>query len=465
MGLMAAPTAARALSPAAGIPAGDMYVILIEDSFIYINAGQDKGVQVGDLFTVTRPGRAIVDPETGDTLGSDPVAIAKLRAQYAAPHYSRAYALEVVSGIPIQIRDRVARWKEERIGVVPAPAVVDLEQEAPRAPVSGEGDKIFVDKKRKAGDVVGDFEFSAEVLDYDFGDVTGDGLADLVVMEEHKVTLYDISSGPPAEVWSESIKGFLFVSVELFDADGDGREEIFVGEKLGNVAHTRVYRHKDGRVVKTGDIKGVFVRQNADGLYAQRYGFGKPFVGPVMEIRYDPASNTVTKVKDISDGPYNVLGMGIGKTRMAYLDFNDRLTITDRTGLAIWRGTNALGGSTQELVSGNGREKEKIQKKIMFDDFDGDNAEDLLVIKNELNPLWGLGSLIGAGKYKNGKFMIYTWRPGGYDVLKETREFEGYVSDYEYTVVGGHHKQLSLCLVTAAGREKFKSRILVLREL
>ena len=59
----------------------------------------------------------------------------------------------------------------------------------------------------------------------------------------------------------------------------------------------------------------------------------------------------------------------------------------------------------------------------------------------------------------------YTDRPGGWDVLKETREFEGYVSDYEYARVGGPNKQLSVCLVTPAGREKFKSRIIVVREL
>ena len=290
-------------------------------------------------------------------------------------------------------------------------------------------------------------------------------MPELVALEERRIAVYRISAGAPEEIWQEKLRGYQFVALELYDADADGKAEIYVGQKHGNTGRTDVYRHQDGHVVKRGEIKGVFVRQNGGALYAQRYGFGKPFAGPIMEIKYDIAANVVTKIRDLKDGPYNVLGMGIGASRMAYLDHNDRLTITDRTGQMIWRGTNPLGGSTQDLVSGNGREKVKLQKKIMFEDFDGSGGEDLLVVKNELNPFWGFVGPFGGNKYKKGKFVIYTDRPGGWDVLKETREFEGYVSDYEYARVGGPNKQLSVCLVTPAGREKFKSRIIVVREL
>lgn len=445
--------------------ADEIKVILIEDSFIYINAGRARGSQVGDIFVVTRPGEAIVDPETGDTLGHEPISIAKLRVQYVAPQYSKTYATEVVANVPVQVRDRVVHWEGQVVGRVPAPVVVGLEKEEPRSAAATEGDKIFVETKRKTGDVVGDFEIEGEVLAYDFGDIDGDGLPDLVTLQERKVTAYRAPSGTLEEIWSQTIKGFQYVAIELFDADGDGKAEIYVGQKLGNSARTDVYRHKDGHISKCGDIKGVFVRENGGALYAQRYGFAKPFAGPVMEIRYDPNGNSVAKIREIKEGPYNVIGLGIGKNRMAYLDYNDRLTIMDRSGQSVWRGTNPLGGSTQELPSGNGHEKEKLQKKIVFDDFDGNGAEDLVVVKNELNPFWGVAGIFGGAKYKNGKFMIYTDRPGGWDVLKETREFEGYVSDYAYAKVGGRDKQLSLCLVTPAGREKFKSRIIVLREL
>lgn len=441
----------------------DMYVVLIEDSFVYVNAGKDRGVQSGDLLTVTRPGRAIVDPETGDTLGSDPVPIAKLRVVYVAPHYSRTATLEVVENIAIQVRDRIVSWEGERIGSVPGPpVVVQIEHQA--GAVDRAGDQIFKQTKR-TGDVVGDFEVEGEVIDYDFGDVDGDGVPDLVALEVRKVTLFRVSGGAPEQVWSTTLSAFQYVNLEVYDADGDGRSEIYAGEKQGNVARTNVYEWRDGRVDKRGEIKGVFVRQNGDALFAQRYGFAKPFAGPVMEIKYSPTTNTVTKIRDAYDGPANVLGLGVGKLRMAFLDFNDRLSIMDRTGQVIWRGTLALGGATNELLSGNGREKEKLQKKITFDDFNGDGTEDILVVKNELNPFWGVAGIMGGAKYKNGKFLIYTDRPGGYDILKETREFEGYVTDYEYTPVGGRERQLSLCLVSSAGRQKFKSRIIVLREL
>ncbi len=442
------------------------YVILIEDSFVYINAGQDQGVRMGDMFTVVRPGKAIVDPETGDTLGSDPVPIAKLRVMYVAPHYSKTYAMEVVENLVVQVRDSVMRYEGEKIGAVPAPLVVPLErEERPVEHAATGGDKIFVEKQKRGGDVIGDFSMEGEILDYDFGDVDGDGVPDLATLELRKVKLYRVMGGKTQEIWSETLKGFQYVNLELFDADGDGKEEIFIGQKQGNTARTDVYQYKDGHLNKRGEMKGVFVRQNADALYAQHYGFAKPFSGPVMEVKYNPATNAVTQVRDVYEGPANVLGLGIGKTRMAFLDYNDRLSITDRSSLIVWRGVQPLGGSTQEIVSGNGREKEKIQKKIMFDDFEGNGTEELLVVKNDLNPLWGVTGIIGGGKFRNGKFVIYADHPGGYDVVKETREFEGYISDFEYTKVGGFDRQLSLCIVAPAGRQKFKSRIIVLREL
>ncbi|MBI4179654.1 hypothetical protein HY522_09570 [bacterium] len=446
---------------------GDISVILIEDNFIYIRAGKDVGVQVGDLFSVTRPGRAIVDPSTGDTLGYEPVAIAKLRVYYAAPHYSRAAALEVVKDMPVQIGDRVVRWDGEVVGRIPAPVVVDLEDEEPARSKTQAGDRIFIDKKRRTGEVVGDFELDAEIIDYDFGDIDGDGVPELAALEEHKVSLYRTIGGALESFWSETLDGFRYINLELFDADGDGSVELFVSRKEGNVSRTAVFSYQNGQVTKSGEIKNYFVRQSGDALYAQRFGFAKPFVGPTVEVTYSPADNRLTKVRDVYEGSpqANCLGMGIGKNRLAYLDHNDRLNITDRSGSPVWRGTKALGGSTQNLESGNGKEKIKIQKKIMFDDFDGDGTEDLLVVQNELNPLWGMTGVFGGLRFKNGKFLIFSDRPGGYDVLKETREFEGYVSDYEYTRVGGPDKQLSLCLVISAGREKFKSRIIVLRQL
>src|SRR3989338_8255178 len=218
-------------------------VILIEDSFIYMNAGRDRGVQVGALFVVERPGKAVVDPETGDTLGHEPVAIAKLRVQYAAPHYARTYAMEVLEGVPVQIKDRVARWSGEAVGRVPAPAVMGIEVEEPRR-AAGEGDKIFTEEKRRKGDIVGDFEVEGEVIDYDFGDVDGDGMPELVALEERRIAVYRISAGAPEEIWQEKLRGYQFVALELYDADADGKAEIYVGQKHGNTGRTDVYRHR-----------------------------------------------------------------------------------------------------------------------------------------------------------------------------------------------------------------------------
>ena len=46
-------------------------VIKADEDDIYINAGSRAGTQVGDTFLVSHPGEALVDPTTGETLGSE----------------------------------------------------------------------------------------------------------------------------------------------------------------------------------------------------------------------------------------------------------------------------------------------------------------------------------------------------------------------------------------------------------
>lgn len=45
-------------------------VVTMRGSQIYINAGQDSGIKVGDILALFRPGEALVDPATGLNLGS-----------------------------------------------------------------------------------------------------------------------------------------------------------------------------------------------------------------------------------------------------------------------------------------------------------------------------------------------------------------------------------------------------------
>lgn len=46
-------------------------VAMFKDGLIYINAGRENGIQIGDRFDVFKEGEAVVDPDSGMTLGSE----------------------------------------------------------------------------------------------------------------------------------------------------------------------------------------------------------------------------------------------------------------------------------------------------------------------------------------------------------------------------------------------------------
>ncbi len=65
---------AKDIEPATGISGSgglEGKIAKVSDSKIYTNLGSGDGVESGDTFKVLRPGEEIVDPETGESLGSE----------------------------------------------------------------------------------------------------------------------------------------------------------------------------------------------------------------------------------------------------------------------------------------------------------------------------------------------------------------------------------------------------------
>ena len=46
-------------------------IIKVLDAKVYINLGKDSGVAIGQIFEITRPGEELIDPDSGESLGSE----------------------------------------------------------------------------------------------------------------------------------------------------------------------------------------------------------------------------------------------------------------------------------------------------------------------------------------------------------------------------------------------------------
>jgi len=66
----------------------------VDGATLYINAGSEGGIKVGEEFTVYRVGKQIKDPDTGEVLGADEVKVGRVKVTAVkGPRFSTAAAV------------------------------------------------------------------------------------------------------------------------------------------------------------------------------------------------------------------------------------------------------------------------------------------------------------------------------------------------------------------------------------
>ena len=72
------------------LPWAGKIILAKETGDVYINAGKDAGIRVGDQFSVYRPGEALVDPDSGLDLGSEETRIGRVEVSQVKDKFSIA---------------------------------------------------------------------------------------------------------------------------------------------------------------------------------------------------------------------------------------------------------------------------------------------------------------------------------------------------------------------------------------
>ncbi|MCD4779647.1 MAG: hypothetical protein K8S27_03745 [Candidatus Omnitrophica bacterium] len=73
-------------------------VVLVKGDEVFINAGQNVGVQNGDTFSVWREGEALIDPDTGIELGRDSSKVADVSVFSVEDKFSKARVVGAAQG-------------------------------------------------------------------------------------------------------------------------------------------------------------------------------------------------------------------------------------------------------------------------------------------------------------------------------------------------------------------------------
>lgn len=76
-------------------------VIKVEGKQIWVNRGDDAALKQGQIFEIFQPGEALIDPITGENLGSAETKIGKAKVTRINPKFT---VMDIISGDPAQIQ-------------------------------------------------------------------------------------------------------------------------------------------------------------------------------------------------------------------------------------------------------------------------------------------------------------------------------------------------------------------------
>ena len=136
-------------------------------------------------------------------------------------------------------------------------------------------------------------QFPYEIVDFDVGDLDGDGKNEYVLIDHYRIMVYKLKKGKLRKIQQmRTQKGInRLLGVDVGDINGNGRDEIFVtswkGDKLESFALERQVRKKRLKYVwKDVNLYFRIIRPfgQKPTLLSQSPGFEIPFIGPIKKV-------------------------------------------------------------------------------------------------------------------------------------------------------------------------------------
>lgn len=159
----------------------------------------------------------------------------------------------------------------------------------------GRGPQTHFDAKKKYFEFIDKEQFPYEIVDFDVGDLDGDGKNEYVLIDQYRVMVFKLKKGKLNKISQmRAKKGFdRFLGVDVGDINGNGRDEIFVtnqkGDKLESFALERQPRGKGFKHIwKDVNLYFRIIRPFGEKptLLSQSPGFETPFLGPIKKVVY-----------------------------------------------------------------------------------------------------------------------------------------------------------------------------------
>ncbi len=200
---------------------------------------------------------------------------------------------------------------------------------------------------------VGKQEFRFKIVDFDVGDINGDGREELIVIAPRRVIVYSYKNKNLKQVltFRADNENHKFLGVDVGDINRNGRDEIFVTDQLGDSLTSFVLEARPGkkRLEKTWEDVNMFFRiihpfGKKPTLLAQSPGVNTPFHGPIKKMVFSKGryvTRSKLRLPDIYGQDFILYGLtsvdinGDGKDEIVMLDKNYHLRVYSADGRVL----------------------------------------------------------------------------------------------------------------------------------
>ena len=295
----------------------------------------------------------------------------------------------------------------------------------------------------------------------DIADVNGDGLNEVVVIDEHSIMVYQRNEAAFKLLGKiNGKKTDSYIAVDTADVNGNGIAEIIVTNMQGSDLHSFVVEFQEGKFVRIASDLRWFLRViNIAGvprLLGQDAGMETPFDTPIHEIVYRDEKYRKGKRMSIPK-ELSVYGLAVDRIdktnakRVIALNEFGHISIYKETTESIKYDIEIIGGSSsflwqsQDIFGGSNNyfrfgdilkttdnidapERVYIKERVLTYDMDGNGTNEIVVVKN-LSPASRIMKNIRI--FTRSEIYNLEWDGLGMAENWRTKKIQGYVADYQ----------------------------------
>jgi hypothetical protein len=293
--------------------------------------------------------------------------------------------------------------------------------------------------------------FPFEIVDFDIGDINGDGKKEIIIVDSHRVMIYQLKGNELKRIASvgseEGVNQFL--SVDVGDINGNGKDEIFITNKYLDTLGSFALELEKKKLKKKWDNVEYYFRiikpfGAKPELLAQGTGYLDPFEDGISVIKY----------QDGEYRPINTLSTDFGRNRKVILygltradinfdknietimlDKDYHLRVYSPTGNLLIKSDEYYGHDPRLIDIGVVRQVSNLEVqgkpvrfrgRLLLESF-GDKRF-ILIPKNHT---FGGGLLSNLVLVNNSNLVILSAQKEGFEKVTETKKQKGYLAAFQ----------------------------------